>query len=41
MSTHGRSGLSRLIFGSVAGAVLGRAPVPVVILRPQPSSEES
>lgn len=33
MSTHGRTGLSRLLFGSVAEAVLRRAAVPVFVLR--------
>jgi nucleotide-binding universal stress UspA family protein len=33
MSTHGRSGLGRLVFGSVAEAVLRRAGVPVFLLR--------
>ncbi|MFQ5612627.1 MAG: universal stress protein [Anaerolineae bacterium] len=34
MTTHGRTGLKRLIFGSVAETVLGRAAVPVTLLRP-------
>ena len=33
MSTHGRSGLGRWIFGSVAEAVLARSPVPVWLVR--------
>lgn len=33
MTTHGRSGLSRLLFGSVAEAVLRRADVPVFLIR--------
>lgn len=33
MSTHGRSGLSRVLMGSVAEAVLRRAKVPVMILK--------
>jgi nucleotide-binding universal stress UspA family protein len=33
MSTHGRSGLGRLVFGSVAEDVLRRASVPVFLLR--------
>ena len=32
MSTHGRSGLSRLIYGSVAEAVLRGARVPVLLI---------
>ncbi len=35
MSTHGRGGLERLVFGSVADAVLHGAAVPVLIVRPQ------
>lgn len=34
MGSHGRHGLSRLLAGSVAQAVLHYAPVPVMILRP-------
>ena len=33
MSTHGRSGLGRLVFGSVAEAVLRHAGIPVLLLR--------
>jgi nucleotide-binding universal stress UspA family protein len=33
MTTHGRSGLSRLLFGSIAAAVLARAEIPVFLLR--------
>jgi nucleotide-binding universal stress UspA family protein len=33
MATHGRSGLSRLVFGSVAEGVLRLAEVPVVVMR--------
>jgi len=33
MTTHGRSGLSRLLFGSVAAAVLSHAEVPVFLIR--------
>ncbi len=33
MSTHGRSGVGRWIFGSVAEAVLARSPVPVWLVR--------
>jgi nucleotide-binding universal stress UspA family protein len=35
MATHGRSGLSRLIYGSVAEAVLRAAPVPVLLVPAQ------
>jgi len=38
MATHGRSGLSRLLFGSVAEQVLRRAACPVLTVRaPDPS----
>jgi nucleotide-binding universal stress UspA family protein len=33
MTTHGRSGLSRVLFGSVAEAVLRQATIPVFMLR--------
>jgi nucleotide-binding universal stress UspA family protein len=33
MSTHGRSGIRRLVMGSVAEAVLRASPVPVLLLR--------
>lgn len=33
MSTHGRSGLGRLLFGSVAEQVLRQADVPVLLMR--------
>jgi nucleotide-binding universal stress UspA family protein len=33
MTTHGRSGLRRLLFGSVAEAVLRRVDLPVCLLR--------
>jgi nucleotide-binding universal stress UspA family protein len=33
MTTHGRGGLGRLIFGSVADAVLRNSPVPVLLVR--------
>jgi nucleotide-binding universal stress UspA family protein len=35
MSTHGRSGLSSLVHGSVAGAVLRAGIAPVMLIRPQ------
>ncbi|HEY3081218.1 MAG TPA: universal stress protein [Chloroflexota bacterium] len=34
MATHGRSGLARLLLGSVAAATLARASVPVLLVRP-------
>ncbi len=35
LATHGRTGLKRLLFGSVAEAVVRRAPCPVVTIRAQ------
>jgi nucleotide-binding universal stress UspA family protein len=34
MTTHGRTGLQRLVIGSVAERVLARSPVPVLLMRP-------
>ena len=34
MATHGRTGLARAVMGSVAGGVLARAHVPVLVVRP-------
>ncbi len=34
MSTHGRSGLGRLVFGSVAESVLRGTTVPILLVRP-------
>lgn len=33
MGTHGRAGLDRLLFGSVAAGVVRHAPVPVLLVR--------
>ncbi len=33
MTTHGRSGFAKLLFGSVAGAVLRQAKIPVLMMR--------
>lgn len=41
MTTHGRSGISRLIFGSVAEQVVHHATVPVLVLRPSHEQTES
>jgi nucleotide-binding universal stress UspA family protein len=38
MTTHGRSGISRLIFGSVAEQVLRHVSVPVLLVRPTSES---
>lgn len=35
VSTHGRGGLSRLVFGSVAESVVRHAPCPVLVMRPK------
>ncbi len=35
MSTHGRSGLQRILMGSVAEQVVSISPVPVMLFRPQ------
>jgi len=35
MGTHGRSGIARLVMGSVAEEVLRKAPCPVLTVRPQ------
>jgi nucleotide-binding universal stress UspA family protein len=40
MSTHGRSGLDWLRFGSVAERVVRRAPVPVLLVRGSPAWDE-
>ena len=39
MSTHGRTGLQRAVFGSVAEAVLHTAPVPVLLVRTQADAQ--
>jgi nucleotide-binding universal stress UspA family protein len=38
MTTHGRTGLNRLVFNSVAQQVLVKAPVPVLLLHPLPAA---
>jgi nucleotide-binding universal stress UspA family protein len=35
MATHGRQGLNRLLFGSVAEKVVKTSPIPVMTIRPQ------
>ena len=40
MATRGRSGLGRALFGSVAESVLRASPVPVLLIRTLPKSEE-
>jgi nucleotide-binding universal stress UspA family protein len=39
MSTHGRSGLERVVLGSVADAVVRRTSLPVVLVRPESEKE--
>jgi len=39
MATHGRSGLSRWVLGSVAEKVLHAAPVPLLLVRPDGTAE--
>ena len=38
LATHGRSGLARVLLGSVADKVVRSADVPVLVVRPQPVS---
>jgi nucleotide-binding universal stress UspA family protein len=40
VGTHGRSGLSRLVLGSVAESVIRAAPCPVVVAHAQAPAEE-
>ena len=41
MSTHGRGGLKRLVFGSIADEVLRNAHVPLLLIHPDDLSEEA
>ncbi|MCA9934571.1 MAG: universal stress protein [Ardenticatenaceae bacterium] len=41
MSTHGRSGLQRWMFGSVAERIIHHAHIPVLLVRPQLEEQES
>ena len=41
MSTHGRSGLSRLVFGSVAEQVVREAGIPVLLVKPGQQGRDS
>jgi nucleotide-binding universal stress UspA family protein len=41
MSTHGRSGIGRIVLGSVADAVVRRTSLPVVLVRPPASRDKS
>ena len=38
MATHGRTGLKRLVYGSVAEAVLHKADVPILLVRAHPEA---
>jgi nucleotide-binding universal stress UspA family protein len=40
MSTHGRGGLGRLVFGSVADSVLRHASCPVLLVRVREASDD-
>lgn len=40
MSSHGRTGVARLVLGSVATKVLAMSPVPVLIIKAAPAAEE-
>ena len=40
LSSHGRTGLGRILFGSTAEAVVRHAPCPVLVVKP-PQEEES
>ncbi len=41
MGTHGRTGLGRLLMGSVAEAVLRKAPCPVLSVKPVPARRKT
>jgi len=41
VSSHGRTGLGRIIFGSTAEAVVRHAACPVLVVKPPPQEEES
>src|SRR2546428_466181 len=40
ISSHGRTGLGRILFGSTAEAVVRHAPCPVLVVKPQQEKEE-
>ena len=40
ISSHGRTGLGRIIFGSTAEAVVRHAHCPVLVVKPPPEEEE-
>jgi nucleotide-binding universal stress UspA family protein len=39
MATHGHSGIRRVLIGSVAGHVLRKSSVPLVLVRPDPTDD--
>src|SRR6185295_12867600 len=39
VSSHGRKGLGRILFGSTAEAVVRHAPCPVLVVKPPPEEE--
>lgn len=41
MSTHGRGGFTRMRLGSIADAIIGHAPVPVLLLHGQQHNEDN
>jgi nucleotide-binding universal stress UspA family protein len=41
MSTHGRSGLGRMVLGSVADGVVRRTSLPVIVVRPSTNKKDS
>lgn len=38
LTTHGRSGISRLLFGSIAEQIVRHVSIPVLLLRPTPNA---
>jgi len=40
ISSHGRTGLGRILFGSTAEAVVRHAPCPVLVVKPSTESDE-
>jgi nucleotide-binding universal stress UspA family protein len=41
MATHGRSGFSRVVFGSVAERLLREGTVPLLLIRPPEAAQAS
>jgi nucleotide-binding universal stress UspA family protein len=39
LSTHGRSGLGRIVFGSVADQVLRESGLPILVIKPQETED--